>query len=98
MERRIFAILNLHVNTLFVDDKHFYDLPEQVLLGIYIVEDGPPAHTRGLLDVAKTDPVVTVKDEQAERSTKQFVFMAFSHISLSACKGTLFILYMYHYA
>jgi hypothetical protein len=43
------------------------------------VEDGTPAHTRGLLYVAKADPVISVKDEQAERSTKQFFFMALSH-------------------
>jgi len=69
------------------------------LFGIDIVEDGSPAHTRGLLYVAKADPVISVKDEQAKRSTKQFLFMALSHnLWLSACKGTLFILYMHHYA
>ena len=99
MERRILAILNFHVNTLLIDDEHLNDLPEQLLFGIDIVEDGAPAHTRGLLNIAKADPIISVKDEQAERSTKQFLFMALSHnLSLSACKDTLFILYIHHYA
>ena len=97
MERRIFAILNLHVNTLLIDDEHLNDLPEQLLFGIDIVEDGTTAHTRGLLYVAKADPIISVKDEQAERSTKQFSssLWLFLIISLAICLQRYIIYFIY---